>query len=199
VQPIFQNPFESFSDHLPVEYVLVRTALNLRVASNRIDAEEAADGALKAVGLGFGRVRGKYLRQFSGGELQRIAIARALIPRPRLIVADEPVSMVDASMRMNLVNLFLKIRDESGVSFIYITHDLSTAHYVADGVAIMNSGRVLEQGAPREVLSNPRNAYTRELLAAIPRVGARWPELQRPELQRPGPDQPAGRHATGAG
>jgi ABC-type oligopeptide transport system ATPase subunit len=194
VQPIFQNPFEAFSDHLPMEHVLVRTALNLRIASNRTDAEEAADSALKAVGLGFGRIKGKYLRQFSGGELQRVAIARALIPRPRLIVADEPVSMVDASMRMNLVNLFLKIRDESGVSFIYITHDLSTAHYVADDVAIMNSGRVLEHGKPQHVLANPQNAYTRELLAAIPRVGERWPELQRLESEGP-----AGREATGSG
>lgn len=178
VQPIFQNPFESFSAHLPIELYLLRTALNLKVARDRMEAETAARAALHAVGLDFARIRGKFPRQFSGGELQRIAIARALIPRPRLVVADEPVSMVDASLRMNLVNLFRSIRDEQDVSFIYITHDLSTAHYVSDQVAIMKSGRIVESGDPRDVLANPAHLYTRELIDAVPRVGERWPELQ---------------------
>lgn len=177
VQPIFQNPFEAFSAYLPLDRYLARTALNLKVATTMAEARQAADTALRSVGLDFERIRGKYIRQFSGGELQRISIARALVPNPRLIVADEPVSMVDASLRTNIVNLFRMIRDERGVSFIYITHDLSTAYYLSDQVAIMNAGRVIEQGAPQDILANPREGYTRDLMAAIPRLGERWPEL----------------------
>jgi ABC-type oligopeptide transport system ATPase subunit len=182
VQPIFQNPFEAFSAYLPVELYLKRTALNLKVAHNDKEAAEAADQALRSVGLGLDRIAGKYIRQFSGGELQRISVARALIPNPKLIVADEPVSMVDASMRMNIVNLFRQIVEEKGVSFIYITHDLSTAYYLSDQVSIMNTGRIVEHGIPGEILDNPTHAYTRELMAAIPAIGARWPELE--EIER---------------
>jgi ABC-type oligopeptide transport system ATPase subunit len=177
VQPIFQNPFEAFSAYLPVEAYLRRTALNLKVARNDAEAVEAADMALRSVGLSYERIRGKYIRQFSGGELQRISVARALIPKPKLIVADEPVSMVDASLRMSIVNLFRQIVEEQGVSFIYITHDLSTAYYLSDQVSIMNRGRVVESGVPTDILDNPSQAYTRELMAAIPSVDRRWAEL----------------------
>ena len=177
VQPIFQNPFEAFSAYLPLDNYLVRTALDLKIAYRQAEAREVADHALHSVGLGFERIRGKYIRQFSGGELQRISIARALIPNPRLIVADEPVSMVDASLRMNIVNLFKTIKEEKGVSFVYITHDLSTAYYLSDTVVIMNQGRIVDSGAPEEILANPREAYTRELVEAIPRLGERWAEL----------------------
>jgi ABC-type oligopeptide transport system ATPase subunit len=177
VQPIFQNPFEAYSIHLPVDFYLFRTALNLGLAASEAEAKPAIDSALRSVGLGLERIRGKFVHQFSGGELQRIAIARALIPQPKLIVADEPVSMVDASLRMTIVNLFTEIRASRGVSFIYITHDLSTATYIADRIIIMNDGAIVEEGAALEVATRPRHAYTRLLMDSIPRIGARWPEL----------------------
>ena len=195
VQPIFQNPFEAFSAYLPIDYYLVRTALNLQVAQHPKAARAAADRALRSVGLSFERVAGKYIRQFSGGELQRISIARALIPNPRLIVADEPVSMVDASLRMNIVNVFGQIRAERGVSFIYITHDLSTAYYLSDFMIIMNKGRIVDQGRPQDILANPREDYTRELVEAIPRLDRQWPEvaaLKHAEPEAPVPRQPTG-------
>ena len=176
VQPVFQNPFEAFSLHQPVDFYLRRTARNLAGATSNGAARSIAARALNAVGLSFERVEGKYLQQFSGGELQRISIARALIPSPRLIVADEPVSMVDASLRTNIVNLFLALKKDHGVSFIYITHDLSTAYYVADEVAIMQRGRIVEQGDPRSVLRSPHHEYTRALLDAVPSVAERWAE-----------------------
>jgi ABC-type oligopeptide transport system ATPase subunit len=179
VQPIFQNPFEAFSAYLPLDDYLVRTAVNLKIATSKAGAREVADSALHSVGLGFERIRGKYIRQFSGGELQRISIARALIPNPRLIVADEPVSMVDASLRTNIVNLFRTIKEEKGVSFVYITHDLSTAYYLADTLVIMNHGRVVDAGSPEDILVNSREEYTRELVDAVPRLGQRWAELDR--------------------
>ncbi len=171
VQPVFQNPYEAFSAYLPVADTLRRTADNLGAAPG------ALGQALEQVGLSAARLQGKYVQAFSGGELQRVAIARALIPGPRLIVADEPVSMVDASLRMTIVRLFQQIRDRSGVSFLFITHDLSTAWYVADRIAIMNHGRIVESGVAREVLTAPRHPYTQLLLDAVPHVGRRWAEL----------------------
>jgi peptide/nickel transport system ATP-binding protein len=174
VQPVFQNPFEAFSLFKPVEFYLHRTAINLAGARGAASAREAAAKALQSVGLSAELVAGKYIQQFSGGELQRIAIGRALIARPRLIVADEPVSMVDASLRANIINLFMTLKQELGISFVYITHDLSTAYYLADSIAIMQSGRIVEAGDPRAILRQPAHDYTRALLDAVPRIGARW-------------------------
>ena len=193
VQPIFQNPFEAFSAYLPVEDYLRRTAINLKIARNNSEAADVCDRALRSVGLSLERIAGKYIRQFSGGELQRISVARALIPSPKLIVADEPVSMVDASLRMSIVNLFRQIVEEQGVSFIYITHDLSTAYYLSDHVSIMNNGQVVESGVPTEILDHPKQDYTRELMAAIPTVDERWSELAAIDAQyRAGTNRSAG-------
>jgi peptide/nickel transport system ATP-binding protein len=114
------------------------------------------------------------VRAFSGGELQRISVARALIARPRLIVADEPVSMVDASLRMTIVNLFRRLAESRGVAFVYITHDLSTACYLSDLMAIMKSGRIVECGQPDAILASPKADYTRQLMEAIPTLDRRW-------------------------
>jgi peptide/nickel transport system ATP-binding protein len=173
VQPIFQNPFEAFSRYRPVDAYLHETAR--RVAGmDDAQAEAAVADALHSVGLDYAEIRGKYTGQFSGGELQRISVARALIPQPKLIVADEPVSMIDASRRMIIINLFKKLRDEAGRSFLYITHDLATAYYISDYVAVMNKGQVVEFGPARAVMSDPQHAYTRLLLDSIPTIRSRW-------------------------
>ncbi|HWV20216.1 MAG TPA: ATP-binding cassette domain-containing protein [Devosia sp.] len=178
VQPIFQNPFEAFSRYRPVDAYLEETAR--RVAGmDGVQAENAVAEALKNVGLNHEEVRGKYTAQFSGGELQRISVARALIPNPKLIVADEPVSMIDASRRMIIINLFKRLRDEAGRSFVYITHDLATAYYISDYVAVMNKGRVVEFGPARKVMSDPRHDYTRLLLSSIPTTTSRWRERKQ--------------------
>ncbi len=174
VQPIFQNPFEAFSLQLPVEEYLFRTAINLGDAAMRRDPRPAIDEALAAVGLSYSRVAGKGIRAFSGGELQRISVARALIAKPRLILADEPVSMVDASLRMTIVNLFKELSQQLGVAFVYITHDLSTAYYLSDMMAIMRQGALVEFGRPDDILQSPRSDYTRALLDAIPTLDRRW-------------------------
>ncbi|ABM56314.1 ABC transporter ATP-binding protein [Verminephrobacter eiseniae] len=174
VQPIFQNPFETFSLHLPVDQYLIRTAINLGDAATARNPEPAISAALSAVGLRREQLLGKGIRSFSGGELQRISIARALIAKPRLIVADEPVSMVDASLRMTIVNLFRQLSRERGVAFVYITHDLSTACYLSDRMAIMRHGQVVEFGRPEAILAAPDSAYTKALMAAIPTLDRRW-------------------------
>ncbi|MAS33875.1 MAG: peptide ABC transporter ATP-binding protein [Anaerolineaceae bacterium] len=184
VQPIFQNPFETFSMRKTVDNYLFDTALQLGIAKSRNKAQDVVAEALTSVGLDISTVRGKYPNQFSGGELQRISVARGLIPRPKLIVADEPVSMIDASLRMNIVNLFLELKENYGVSLIYITHDLSTAYYVSDYIAIMYRGNVVEYGPSDEILTNAAHPYTELLLDSVPTVGKKWERnLKPPELE----------------
>jgi peptide/nickel transport system ATP-binding protein len=168
VQAVFQNPFETFNPLRKVEEYFFETVYNYRIATQRKEAEDWIDEKLQAVGLSLEEIRGKYPAEFSGGQLQRASIARALLTNPSLLVADEPVSMVDASLRMSIVNLFRKLCDEFAVSVLYITHDLATAYYVSDRIAVMFRGNIVEMGKVEEVLGNPRHPYTRLLLESIP-------------------------------
>lgn len=184
VQPIFQNPFETFNAHKTVDTYLYETALNLEIAHDRQEARAVVADVLTSVGLDREAVAGKYPNQFSGGELQRISVARALIPKPKLIIADEPVSMIDASMRMNIVNLFLGLRESHNVSFLYITHDLSTAYYVSDFIAIMYRGNVVEYGPSNLILTAPAHPYTELLMESVPQIGQKWgEEIVLPDIE----------------
>jgi peptide/nickel transport system ATP-binding protein len=163
VQPIFQNPFEAFNPLKRVDRYLFMTARRFATG----DVEQRADVALGQVGLSLIEVRQRYPHELSGGQLQRVAIARALISAPALIVADEPVSMVDASLRMSIVALFSQLRDQLGVSIIYITHDLATAYTISDRIIIMRNGRIVESGTARTVLDNPQHPYSQQLKGAV--------------------------------
>ena len=184
VQPIFQNPYESFSARKTVDTYLYNTALRLGIAKNKEEATKLVDESLKNVGLSLAVVKGKYPTQFSGGELQRVSIARALITRPKLIIADEPVAAIDASMKMNIVNLFKELRDKYKISFIYITHDLSTAYYVSDYIATLYRGTLIEYGTAKDIMDEPAHPYTELLMNAVPRVGDKWKEdLVLPDME----------------
>jgi len=184
VQPIFQNPFEAFSTRKPVDSYLFNTARRLGAAKNRKDATRLVDEALRSVGLSLEVVKGKYSSQFSGGELQRVSIARALITKPRLIIADEPVAMIDASMKMNIVNLFKELKDKYSVSFIYITHDLSTAYYVSDYIATLYRGGLIEYGPSKDIMEDSAHPYTQLLMNSVPRVGDKWKEdIAMPDME----------------
>ena len=184
VQPIFQNPFETFSMRKTVDTYLYNTALRLGICKNRAEADKLIDETLHNVGMSLQVVKGKYMTQFSGGELQRISIARALITRPKLIIADEPVAAIDASMKMNIVNLFKDLKDRYQVSFIYITHDLSTAYYVSDYIATLYRGGLIEYGPAKELMDDPAHPYTELLMNAVPRVGDKWnQELVMPDME----------------
>jgi peptide/nickel transport system ATP-binding protein len=167
VQPVFQNPFEAFNPLRQLDYYLLLTARHFGAADDQQRAHNSADAALRQVGLSLSEIAGRYPHELSGGQLQRAAIARALLARPRLIVADEPVSMVDASLRMSIVNLFKTLRDELGISLIYITHDLATAYYISDRILIMHEGKVVESGDARTVLAAPQHPYSRRLKEAV--------------------------------
>jgi peptide/nickel transport system ATP-binding protein len=166
VQPIFQNPFEAFNPLKRLDRYLFMSARRFANARGG-EIEAKADKALHQVGLSLAEVKGRFPHEMSGGQLQRIAIARALISSPSLIVADEPVSMVDASLRMSIVNLFKSLRDELEVSIVYITHDLATAYYISDRVLIMQRGRAVESGVARDVLANPQHPYARLLRESV--------------------------------
>lgn len=168
VQAVFQDPFATFNPLRRVERYFFETVKNYQLARDREGAVQRIDEKLRAVGLTFSEIAGKYPSEFSGGQLQRISIARALMTDPVMLIADEPVSMVDASLRMSIVNLFKRLRDEFGVSVLYITHDLATAFYVGDRIAIMFRGSIIEMGPADEVLMHPRHPYTNLLRESIP-------------------------------
>lgn len=177
IQPIFQNPYESFNPLRRVDEYLYSTLLGYNDI-DRKDADDALERILNMVGLDLEKIRGKYPHEFSGGELQRIAIARALTTNPRLLIADEPVSMVDATLRMGILNIFFELKDRFSTSIIYITHDLATAYYISDYIMIMYRGSVVEYGSVREVLEDPLHPYTRTLIESIPKPNPklRWRE-----------------------
>jgi peptide/nickel transport system ATP-binding protein len=176
VQAIFQDPFSTFNPLRTVDQYFFETVQNLILAVSKGQAIELIDQKLRLVGLTYQEFAGKYPNEFSGGQLQRISIARALMSNPTLLIADEPVSMVDASLRMSIVNLFKKLRDTLGVSILYITHDLATAYYVSDRIAIMFRGNIVEMGTVEQVLMNPRHPYSKLLRDSIPQAdpSKRW-------------------------
>jgi len=166
VQSVFQNPFETFNPLRKVDRYLYDTAKQYGITNN--GNGKRVEEALNSVGLSITEVKGRYPNEFSGGQLQRISVARSLITTPSLLVADEPVSMVDASLRMSIVNLFKDLRDKYHVSVLYITHDLATAYYVSDRIGIMFRGNIIEMGGVEEVLMNPKHPYTQMLKESIP-------------------------------
>ncbi len=174
VQPIFQNPFETFNPLDRVEGFLQETAKNYHTGESRPQSRDRVEMALNVVGLSLSEVGGRYPHELSGGQLQRASIARAIIPGPSILVADEPVSMVDASLRMSIVNLFQDLKNRLGTSIIYITHDLATAYYISNRIAIIHKGFFVEQGDTAQILTAPRHPYTKLLVrsALDPRPGA---------------------------
>jgi peptide/nickel transport system ATP-binding protein len=194
VQAIFQDPFATFNPLRTVDRYFFETVRNYRLAKNKEEAIGWIDQTLHAVGLSFEEISGKYPSEFSGGQLQRISIARALLINPTLLIADEPVSMVDASLRMSIVNLFNTLKEQFGMSVLYITHDLATAYYVSDRIAIMFRGNIVEMGPVEKVLMKPKHSYTRLLRESIPEADPkkRWStrvtlsELEHEEYLRVG-------------
>ena len=140
-----------------------------KIARNRTEEREMIEAALQRVGLRPEQVLGRHPHQLSGGQRQRIVVARSLMLRPKLIVADEPVSMIDASLRANVLGQIQALRDDLGISIIYITHDIATARQVSDEVFVLNQGKTVESGTAEAVISNPQHPYTKLLVGSVPR------------------------------
>lgn len=177
VQPVFQDPFAAFSPLKRIDHYLYETVYNYNITDKK-GADACINEMLQEVGLTLAEVKGRYPNELSGGQAQRVAIARALITNPSLIVADEPVSMLDASLRMSIVNMFRTLKENQNVSVLYITHDLATAYYAGDRIAVMLRGWIVEMGPVEKVLGNPLHPYTQNLKHSIPKVtpDERWNE-----------------------
>jgi peptide/nickel transport system ATP-binding protein len=166
LQMVFQDPYGSLDPRRKVLQTVAEPLAVLHAASRAEQRERAAE-ALAAVGLRSADLD-KYPHEFSGGQRQRIAIARALITRPKLIVADEPVSALDVSVQAQVLNLMQDLQDRFGVTYLFISHDLAVVDLVCDEVVVLWQGRIVEQGPPQRLFSTPQHPYTRRLLAAIP-------------------------------
>jgi len=185
VQAIFQDPYETFNPLKKVDTYLYETARNLLGLKSSEEAYKHVAKVLEFVGLSLEECRNKYPNEFSGGQVQRISVARALLPSPKLIMADEPVSMTDASLRMNVLNMFKELKESQGISFMYITHDLATAYYISDEIAIMYRGMIVEEGPADEVLLGQSHPYTKALVTSLPEPGKREKWLKR-QVAAPG-------------
>jgi peptide/nickel transport system ATP-binding protein len=166
VQMIFQDPFGSLNPVKTIRHHLERP-LRIHGIVDRDEIEERVHELLRTVGLvPPGHVADKYPHELSGGQRQRVAIARTLAVEPVVLLADEPTSMLDVSIRIGILNLMLKLKDERQIAFLYVTHDLASARYVADDILVMYAGQIVEQGPVEQVLAEPLHPYTRLLLSA---------------------------------
>jgi peptide/nickel transport system ATP-binding protein len=168
VQAVFQDPYEVYNPFYRVKHIFDLVINRFHLAQNQQGARELIEDALKVVGLRGEEVLEKYPHQLSGGQRQRIMVARAYLLRPKLIVADEPVSMVDASLRAMILDIMMRLRDQSGISFLYITHDLSTAYQIGDEIYVLYQGAIAERGNTAKVIENPKHPYVQLLINSIP-------------------------------
>ena len=170
-QMVFQDPYGSLDPRKTVGWI-VTEPLAAQADSTPDERRRRAAESLEAVGLRTSDLA-KYPHEFSGGQRQRIAIARALITRPRLIVADEPVSALDVSVQAQVLNLMQDLREAHGLSYLLISHDLAVVNHLCDEVAVMQAGRIVEQGPPERLFTAPQHPCTQKLLAAVPRLASR--------------------------
>jgi oligopeptide/dipeptide ABC transporter ATP-binding protein len=193
VQAIFQDPFEVFNPFYKVDHVLESPIQNFGLAKSRQERRALMIEALSAVGLRAEETLGRYPHQLSGGQRQRIMVARALLLRPRLIIADEPVSMVDASLRATILSSLLTLNRDFGISLVYITHDLTTAYQISEDIIVLYRGAVAEAGDVQLVVREPEHPYTRLLVGSIPLPDPDAPWQGERALGRPAADlTPAG-------
>lgn len=168
VQPVFQDPYSSLDPRQRIDRIIGEPLRSLRLASGA-DAQRRIAEALESVGLPADTAR-RYPHEFSGGQRQRIAIARAVVSRPRVLLADEPVSALDVTTRVQVLELLDRLRRENGLSLIMVSHDLTAIASACVRTVVLQNGRVVEQGATASVLHAPQDPYTRALVDAVPRL-----------------------------
>ena len=174
VQAVFQDPFAVFNPFYTVDHLLNVPIRRFKLAKSKAQAQDKIDEALTAVGLRPEDIIGRFPHQLSGGQRQRINVARSLLLKPRLLIADEPVSMVDASLRASILETLRNLQRDHGVSIIYITHDLTTAYHIANSIVVLYKGAVMEAGDVEAVITSPGHPYTQLLIDSIP-----WPDLEQ--------------------
>ena len=189
VQAVFQDPYESLNPFYKIDNVLLEPIRKFKLAKSKNEAVKLASEALYDVGLDASEILGKYPHQLSGGQRQRAMLARVFALRPEILLADEPVSMIDVSLRADILRIIQKLEKEFELSCLYITHDLSNAYCISDEIIILYLGSVMEQGNFETIINNPKHPYVKMLISAVPQPDPknRWKgrvELQDIEIAR---------------
>lgn len=174
VQPVFQDPFSCFNQFFTIRSQLKASFGILAEKTGKKEIEERVDQALLAVNIKPPEIEGKYPFELSGGQMQRMLLARIFILRPKVLIADEPTSMVDACVRANILDYLMKLKEELKMTIVFITHDIGLAYYVSDRLFIMHKGKIVEQGSPDDVTLRPKNEHTLQLLDDIPDIHKEW-------------------------
>ena len=168
VQAVFQDPFGVYNPFYKIKHIFDLVIKHFKLAASKSDAMNLIEESLGVVGLKGDDVLDKFPHQLSGGQRQRMMMARAYMIKPKIIVADEPVSMVDASLRAGIIDVMLKMRDEEGINFLYITHDLATAYQIGNQIYILYRGNVVQSGDTVDVINNPKHPYVQLLVDSVP-------------------------------
>ncbi len=175
IQAIFQDPFSAYNIFNKIDSVLL-DCIHMRGGRHlpREKKIELMAEACSFVNLKFEEMTNKYPFELSGGQQQRLMIARIFLLKPKILLADEPTSMIDACSRATILDYLMKLRDETGMTMIFITHDIGLAYYVSDSVYIMEKGRFVESGTADEVILNPKEPYTKRLISDVPKIYEEW-------------------------
>lgn len=166
-QMIFQDPMASLNERAKVEYIVSEGLINHKLYANEADRMAKVENALREVGL-LPEFASRFPHEFSGGQRQRIGIARALIMEPEFVVADEPISALDVSIRAQVLNLLNNLKKEKGLTYLFIAHDLSVVRFISDRIAVIHKGRIVELAEAEELFIHPLHPYTKALLSAVP-------------------------------
>jgi len=177
VHAVFQDPYSSFNPFYKIDRTLNQALRLIGIDPDSDEGKQRIREALTAMGLRPENILGKYPHQLSGGQLQRVLIARSWIIKPKLLIADEPVSMLDVSTRGKIVSLFKDLRDNLGTSVIFITHDLGLAYVISDRIIVMYQGRIVEEGTPDDIIERPRSEFTKRLIESVPTLYERWKDI----------------------
>ena len=167
IQMIFQDPAASLNERATVDYVISEGLHNFKMYKDEAERKTKVEAMLKEVGL-LPEHLSRYPHEFSGGHRQRIGIARALVMEPRLVIADEPISALDVSIRAQVLNLLQRLQEEKGLTYLFIAHDLSVVHFISDRIAVIYRGDIVEMAETEELFNNPIHPYTKSLLSAVP-------------------------------
>lgn len=176
VQAVFQDPFSAFNQFFTIRSQLKSSFRLFKQRPSEQEMEERVDQALLAVNIKPREIDGKYPFELSGGQMQRMLLARIFILRPQVLIADEPTSMVDACSRASILDYLMKLKEELKMTIVFVTHDIGLAYYVSDSIYIMHKGQIVEQGPPERVIQSPASASTRQLLDDIPDIHRNWIE-----------------------
>jgi len=174
VQAVFQDPFSCFNQFFTIRSQLKAAFGIYKDKPSNSEMEERVDQALLAVNVKPSELEGKYPFELSGGQMQRMLLARIFVLKPKVLIADEPTSMVDACVRANILDYLMKLKEELSMTIVFITHDIGLAYYVSDRIFIMHKGKIVEQGAPDDVTVHPKSEHTIQLLEDIPEIHKEW-------------------------